>query len=87
MVSLLLHSVCTTHAQRIAEDLREEIRNAKKKLEEVTTELHEMTLKWMETVVALRTERLVNEISRNYIPEDKLDELDMALPSRQLVWD
>ena len=49
--------------------------------------LNETTLKWMETEVALRTQQMVNAISRKYIPDDKLDELDMELPLGQPVWE
>ena len=48
--------------------------------------VNETTLKWMETDVALRTERMINAISRKYIPVDKLEEWEMELPSRQPVW-
>jgi hypothetical protein len=76
-----------SRAQQIIEELREKISKTEEELENVRALLNETTLKLMKTEVELRTEKLVNAISQKYIPDDKLDEWAMDLPSRQLVWE
>jgi hypothetical protein len=63
------------------------MKKIQEELNKVTTLLHETTLKWMETEAALRAQETINAISQKYIPDELLDEFEMALPCRQPVWE
>jgi hypothetical protein len=47
---------------------------------------YELTLKNMKYKAELKVERYMNQIARNYIPEDMLDEYQMEYPNKQPVW-
>ena len=69
------------------ERLQTELLRAREELVEARNQLIKVTAKWMQCETDLRREREVNELAREYIPEDQKEEFLLACPCRQPMWE